>query len=125
MDRDDLIAEEFVSHETTTGSNGHETAEDTGTTEHEQPAEGDTVAHTTDEVEAPPAHLGNYGGTPLGVHVGVVAPAVCCVVIDGAPWEGHYSPVPGGLLHGVVRRSRSRAAHEKELDHQSISAYPG
>jgi hypothetical protein len=34
MDRDDLIAEEFVSHaEATTGSGGYETAEDTGTTE--------------------------------------------------------------------------------------------
>jgi hypothetical protein len=33
MDRDDLIAEGFVSHEAATGSEGHETAEDTGTTE--------------------------------------------------------------------------------------------
>jgi hypothetical protein len=51
------------------------------------------VAHTTDGVEAPPVHLGNCGDTPPGVHVGVVAPAVCYVIIDGAPWEGHYSPV--------------------------------
>jgi hypothetical protein len=52
MDRDDLIEEEFVSHKATTGSDGYETAEDTGTTKHEQPAESDTVTPTNDDVEA-------------------------------------------------------------------------
>jgi hypothetical protein len=92
MDRDDLITEGFVSHEAATGNDGYETAEDTRTTEHEQPMESDAVTHTTDEVETPPVHLGNYDDTPLDVHAGVVAPAACYVVIDGAPWRGHYSP---------------------------------
>jgi hypothetical protein len=81
------------------------------------------VAHTTDEVEAPPAHLGNYDDTPQGVHAGVVAPAACYVIIDGASWKGHYSPVDY-FIHELVRTPRSRVAHEKGLDRQSIPAYP-
>ena len=28
--------------------------------------------------------------TPLDVRAGVVAPAVCYVITDGAPWDGKY-----------------------------------
>jgi hypothetical protein len=58
--------------------------EDTCTTDHEQPAESDTVAPTADEVEAPPVYLGAYADTPLDVRAGVV--------IDGAPWNGNHKP---------------------------------
>jgi hypothetical protein len=92
MSREELIKEEFVSHQATMGSDGYETAEDTRTTSHEHPAEIDTVAPTADEVGAPPVHLGTYGDTPLDVRAGVVAPAVCYVIIDGASWKGDHRP---------------------------------
>jgi hypothetical protein len=118
MGRDELIEGEFVSHQATTGSGGYETAEYTTTTEHEQPAGSGTVAHTTDGVEAPPAHLGNCDETPLGVHAGVVAPAVRYVITDGASWKGHYSPVDYfmgwyghlGAEHHMRRNSIARAS---------------
>jgi hypothetical protein len=78
-----------------TGSDGYETVEDTRTMDHEQLAESDTVAPTADEVKAPPVHLGAYADTPLDVRAGVVAPAVCYVVIDGAPWNGDHKPSAG------------------------------
>jgi hypothetical protein len=92
MDRDELIEEGFVSHQATTGSDRYETAEDTRTTDHEQLAESDTVAPTADEVGALPVHLGAYANTPLDVRAGVVTPAVCYVVIDGASWNGDHKP---------------------------------
>jgi hypothetical protein len=74
MDSDDLIAEGFVSYHATTGSDGYETAEDTHTTNHGQPAESDTMAPTSGEIEAPPVHLGAY-------HVGgdADAPTYHCI----------------------------------------------
>jgi hypothetical protein len=88
MDRDELNQEGFVSHQAATGSDGHETAEDTRTADHEQLAESDTGGPTADGVEAPPVHLGAYADTPLDVRAGVAAPAVCYVIIGGAPWNG-------------------------------------
>jgi hypothetical protein len=107
MDRDDLITGGFVSHKAATGNDWYETAEDTSTTEHEQPMESDAVTHTTDEVEAPPVHLGNYDDTPLDVHAGVVAPAACYVVIDGTPWRGHYSPQRSTSWAGTATTEQS------------------
>jgi hypothetical protein len=82
MSRHDVVEEKLVSHRATTDSDGYETAEDTSTTSHESPA--------ADEVEAPPVHLGTYGDTTLDAHAGVVAPAVCYVIIDEASWEGDH-----------------------------------
>jgi hypothetical protein len=82
MDRDDLVAEGFVSHEAATGNEGHEAAERRHRHDGTRTAGGKwcTVTHTTDEIEAPPVHLGNYDDTPLDVHAGVVTPAAEAVL---------------------------------------------
>jgi hypothetical protein len=37
-------------------------------------------------------HLGAYADTLLDARAGVVAPAVCYVVIDGTSWNGDHKP---------------------------------
>jgi hypothetical protein len=65
VDSDDLIAEAFASYHATTGNDGYKTDVEIHTTNHEQPAESDTMAPTAGESEAPPVHLGAYYDTPL------------------------------------------------------------
>jgi hypothetical protein len=112
MDSDDLIAEGFASYHATTGNDGYETAEETHTTNHEQPAESDTMAPTAGESEALPVHLGAYRDTPLDMHAGVVAPAACYVVIDGTSWNGKHKPAEYymgwyGDQYGAEQRMKS------------------
>jgi hypothetical protein len=111
MDRDDLIAEGYASYHAT-GNGGYETAEETHTTNHEQPAESDTMAPTAGESEALPVHLGAYHDTPLDVHAGVVATAACYVVIDGTAWNGKHKPAEYymswyGDQYGAEQRMKS------------------